>query len=221
VGGWSQICMNNLRLMRIIVKASVSKKGLFTAVAANISAAMLAHAGSYVSPPVDLNTFKNQCATLTSWQALAKNRVTGAATQRDQALAVVAASLELLRAFVEQLCNASPEQAGTLAQGAGMYISSSPPRAKVPLRAKQGTQSGTVVLIASAAILAIGKGGYCFNWQSSIDGGKTWVSWPTTPTTKTTVTGLPALTEVLFRVSCTQRKTGQGPWTAPVPFIVH
>jgi hypothetical protein len=213
--------MSNLALIRIIVKASVNKKALFAAVAANISAALLAHAGSYTNPPVDFNTFKNQCDTLTSWQAQARNRVTGAATQRDQALAVVATSLEQLRAFIEHLCNASPEQAGTLAQGAGMYISTRAPRAKVPLRAKQGTLPGTVILMASAALLATGRGGRCFNWQSSIDGGKTWVSWPSTPNAKVTLTGLPTLTEVLFRACCTQKKTGQGAWTAPVPLIVH
>jgi hypothetical protein len=213
--------MSNLRLIRVITKASVNKKALFAAVAANISAALLAHAGSYANHPVDFNTFKTQCATLTSWQTQARQRVPGAAAQRDAALTVVATSLEQLRAFIEQLCNASPEQAGTLAQGAAMYISTLPPRAKVPLRAKQGTLPGTAILIASVALLATGKGGRCFSWQSSIDGGKTWVSWPSTPTATTTITGLPTATEVLFRAYCTQKKTGQGPWTAPVPLIVH
>jgi hypothetical protein len=213
--------MSTLRLMRVVVKVSVAKKALYVATAAAISAAMLAHATSYANAPVDLNAFKAQCATLTAWQAQARERIPGAAAQRDAALAVVAASVELLRAFVEQLCNGSPEQAATLAQGAGMFISSRAPRAKVPLRAKQGGQPGTVILYASVALLVTGKGGRYFSWQSSIDGGKTWVSAPSTPNSSTTLTGLPVLTECLFRACVTLNKTGQGPWTAPVPFLVH
>jgi hypothetical protein len=125
--------------------------------------------------------------------------VPGAAAQRDAALTVVATSLELIRAFVEQLCNASPEQAATLAQQAGMSIPTRAPRAKVPLRARQGDQPGTVILYASVSLLAIGKGGRFFSWESSIDGGKTWASAPSTPDAKTTIAGLPVLTEVLFR----------------------
>ncbi len=55
----------------------------------------------------------------------------------------------------------------------------------------------------------------------SVDGGKTWVSAPSTPKSSTTLTGLPVLTEGLFRACVALNKTGQGPWTAPVPFLVH
>jgi hypothetical protein len=213
--------MGALRLIRVVVKAKVGKKALFVAVAGSVSAALLAHAGSYAGSPVDLNSFKGLVATLTSWQAQARDRVPGAAAQRDAALAVVATSLELIRAFVEQLCNASPESAATLAQQAGMAIATRAPRAKVPLRARQGDQPGTVILYASVSLLATGKGGRFFSWQSSVDGGASWVSAPSTPDAKTTIAGLPVLTEVLFRACVTQKKTGQGPWTAPVPFLVH
>jgi hypothetical protein len=213
--------MNALRFIRVAVKANVHKKTHFVAVAGSVSAAYLAHAGSYAGAPVDPNTFKDQVATMTSWHAQARDRVPGAAAQRDEALTIVATSMELLRAFCEQLCNASPEQAATLAQGMAMYVFARAPRAKGPLRVKQGTQPGTVVLYASASLLATGKGGRYFSWQSSIDGGKSWVSAPSTPKASTNLTGLPVLTEVLFRACVTQNKTGQGPWTAPVPFLVH
>jgi hypothetical protein len=214
--------MKTIRMIHVILKAAVGRKGHYVAVAGSVSAAYLAHAASYTGAPVDPNTFKAQVATLTSWHAQARDRVPGAAAQRDVALTVVATSMELLRAFNEQLGNASPEQAVTLAQGMGMYVSTHAPRAKVPLRAKQGDQPGTVVLYASVALLATGgKGGRFFSWQSSVDGGKSWLSAPSTPKSKTTITGLPVLTEVLFRACVTENKTGQGPWTTPVPFLVH
>jgi hypothetical protein len=213
--------MSAMRMIHVIVKAAVGRKAHYVAVAGSVSAAYLAHAASYPGAPVDPNTFKAQVATLASWQAQARDRVPGAAAQRDAALSVVATSTELLRAFLEQLCNASPEQAATLAQGMAVYISARAPRAKVPLRAKQGDQPGTVILYASVDLLAIGKGARFFSWQSSVDGGKTWVSAQSTPKAKTTITGLPVLTDVLFRACVTENKTGQGPWTAPLPFLVH
>jgi hypothetical protein len=213
--------MSTMRLLRVVTKGQVARKAHYVTVTSSISAAFSAHAGSYTGAPVDANTYKGQVATLTSWQAQARDRVPGAAAQRDAALATVAASTEQLRAFVEGLCNASPEAAATLVQGMGMYLSSRAPRAKVPLRAKQGSQPGTVALYASVALLVIGKGARFWSWQSSVDGGKTWVSAPSTPAAKTTITGLPVLTEVLFRACVTDKKTGQGPWTAPLPFLVH
>jgi hypothetical protein len=208
-------------MLRVVTKGQVAKKAHYVTVATSISAAYIAHAGSYAGAPVDANTYKSQVATLTSWHAQAGDRIPGAAAQRDAALATVATSTEMLRAFVEQLCNASPEAAATLAQGMGMYLSSRAPRAKVPLRAKQGSQPGTVVLFASVALLVIGRGSRFWSWQSSVDGGKSWVSAPSTPDARTTITGLPVLTEVLFRACVTERKTGQGAWTAPLPFLVH
>src|ERR1700760_3155237 len=120
--------MSTLRLVQVIVKAKVGKKAHYVAVAGSVSAAYLAHAGSYPGCPVDPNVFKAQVATLTAWQAQAREPVPGAAAapgaaaQRDLALVVVAASVELIRAFVEALCNASPEQAATLAQGAALHL---------------------------------------------------------------------------------------------------
>ena len=215
------IHMSAVKTIHVVLKATVAKKALFVVLMQAISASMLAHTTLYSAPPVDLNTFKNQVASLVSSQQAAKTRAPGSAALRDEALRVVAGSVELLRAYVEQLCNTSPESAATTAQSASMQISTRAPAAKVPLRAKQGTQPGVVILYASVALLVTGKGGRFFNWQSSVDGGKTWVSAPSTPSFKTTISGLPVLTECLFRVSVTLNTTGQGPWTAPLPFLVH
>ena len=169
--------MSTVHMFHVVLKAQPSKKAFFIAVMQAISAAMQAHAATFVNPPVGLATFKNQVDTLATNQSSARARVPGAAALRDEALRVVAASAELLRAYVEQLCNASPEQAITIAQSAGMQISAQAGAlAKVPLWARQGPQPGVVLLYASVALLFTGKGGRFFNWSSSIDGGKTWVA---------------------------------------------
>jgi hypothetical protein len=47
------------------------------------------------------------------------------------------------------------------------------------------------------------------------------VAVPATPKSRTSIAGLPVLAECSFRVSVTDNQTGQGPWTAPAPFLVH
>ena len=213
--------MSATKRFQIVLRASPGKKALFIAVMQSIAAAMLAHAASFGAPPVDLGTFKNQVDDLAAKHQQARVRVPGAVELRDEALGTVVGSVELLRAFVEMLCNASPEQAATLAQSASMQIASTPVRAKVPLRARQGAQPGVVILQASASLLVTGKGGRYWCWEYSIDGGATWLVAQSTPIAKTTLSGLPVLKECQFRVAVNQSKSGQGPWTAPVPFLVH
>jgi hypothetical protein len=208
-------------LFHIVLKAQPSKPAFFLAVMQAIQAAMAAHASTFVAPPVDLNTFKSQNDALAVQQQAARARVPGAAALRDEALRVVAASAELLRAYVEQLCNASPEQGITIAQSASMHITARAVRPKVPLRARQGAQPGVVILYASVALLVTGKGGRYFNWSYSIDGGTTWIPVTSTPKSKTTISGLPVLKECLFRASVTDNHTGQGPWCPALPFLVH
>jgi hypothetical protein len=213
--------MSAKRMFHIILKAKPGKAAFFLAVMQAIGAAMQAHASIFVTPPVDSSTFNTQVGTLATQQQAVRARVPGATAARDAALRVVAASVELLRAYVEQLCNASPEQGATIAQAAAMQISIVSLRAKVPLRVRQGPNPGVVILYASVALLVTGKGGRFFSWSYSTDGGKTWIAVASTPKAKTTISGLPVLTECLFRVSVTNNVTGQGPWTPPVPFLVQ
>src|ERR1700691_5137213 len=158
-------------MFHIILRAQPKKAAFFLAVMQAIQAAMAAHAGTFVGSPVDPGVFKSQIDALASLQQEARGLVPGAVALRDEALRVVAGSAELLRAFVEQLCNSSPESGVTIAQSAAMQIYIAPVRAKVPLRARQGGQPGVVILYASASLLATGRGGRFFNWAYSIDGG--------------------------------------------------
>jgi len=58
-----------------------------------------------------------------------------------------------------------------------------------------------------------------FNWQSSAEGGKTWISAPSTPLATTTLEGLTPLTTYAFRVSVTVSKTA-GEWSQAVSILV-
>ena len=58
-----------------------------------------------------------------------------------------------------------------------------------------------------------------YDWQSSIDGGKTWVDLPQTLQSKTTVTGQASMTTVQFRYRATV-KLGEGAWSQPISILV-
>ncbi len=60
-----------------------------------------------------------------------------------------------------------------------------------------------------------------FNWQSTGDGGKTFVTLPSTPKSKTTVANLPPLTTYGFRVCVTNSDGVMGEWSQIVSFLVH
>ena len=81
--------------------------------------------------------------------------------------------------------------------------------------AVQGAVNGTAKLVtASAGPRA------SYEWQYSVDGGKTWVAALATLQAKTTVTGLTSGTTVEFRYLAVTR-TGQGDWSAPVSLLVR
>jgi len=79
---------------------------------------------------------------------------------------------------------------------------------------KLGTAPGSVKVVAPAAARRAS-----YDWQYSIDGGKTWVDLLHTLQSKTTVTGLPTMTTVQFRYFATV-KAGPGPWSQPISIFV-
>jgi hypothetical protein len=78
-----------------------------------------------------------------------------------------------------------------------------------------------VILIANAGVLTAGlKGGYFFNWDSTLD-GKTFTVLPSTPKSKTSVANLTPLTTYGFRVSVTDSTGTPGQWSQIIYFLVH
>jgi hypothetical protein len=59
-----------------------------------------------------------------------------------------------------------------------------------------------------------------YEWQYSVDGGKTWVAAPATLQAKTSVAGLAAGTTVQFRYLAVT-KAGQGDWSPAVSLLVQ
>jgi hypothetical protein len=215
--------MSTVRKARVVLKANKKKPAFFLAICQAILAGITAHQNLFQNLPITLAILQAQIKALDDYQQQARRRIPGAAAQRNTALDTVDVSIQALVKYVQGLVTASPEQAETLAQAAGMKLAAVPNRSKPVLAAKQKDgQSGVVYLVANVSAL-IGNGkkrGQSFlSWQFSLD-GKVWTSVPSTPYGKTTITGLTALTTYLFRVSFTD-KNGEGAWSQALSFLVH
>jgi hypothetical protein len=74
---------------------------------------------------------------------------------------------------------------------------------------------GTAKLVAPSAGHRVS-----YEWEYSVDGGKTWTLATPTMKTRTTVSGLPSTTVVLFRYRAVTT-TGTSDWSAPVSMTVQ
>jgi hypothetical protein len=176
--------------------------------------AMAANTATIPSPNPTLAILAAHLADLSTKEAAAKLRATGAVGDRDAAKKVVATDLGNERAYVESLVNNNPENAATIAGDAGMELRKVPVRSKTDLAAKPGKVSGTVQVVAKAT-----KGAKANEWQYSVDGGKTWVDLPITTKATTSVPNLTVGTTVAFR----QRVltvAGLANWSQPVSTTV-
>jgi hypothetical protein len=214
--------MKTIQRIRIAMNLETEKVPALLPQATSIYNAFEANQTLFPSLPVSLATLLGQIHDLQTAEQATKTGTKGTVPVRDAKRAVLVTSLESLRMYAQSLCDANPEQAATIATAASMAVAKSPQHVKPVLQAKQGLQSGTVLLIANATLL-IGRGvrkRAIFNWEMSADGGKTWTPLPSTPLASTTVTGLTPLTTYAFRVSVTVSKT-VGEWSQAVTLLVR
>ncbi len=107
-------------------------------------------------------------------------------------------------------------------ESAGLVVATVTRRIKPILAAKQGPQSGSVVLEANATALgAAGQKKSFFNWQATSNGGQTWIVLPSTPKCRTSVANLTPLATYGFRVAVTSSSGIMGEWSPIVSFLVH
>ncbi len=147
--------------------------------------------------------------------AAVTTRAKGTVATRNEKRAALVAMLELLRAYVQSIADATPENAPSIIESAGLALRKAVVRAPRVFAAKEATVSGSVKLIAPAA-------GHraAYLWQYSTDAGKTWLDVSPTLQAKTTVTGLPSGTTVQFRFRSVI-KGGASDWSAPLALLVH
>ena len=134
---------------------------------------------------------------------------------RNDKRAALVVLLQQLRGYVQNVADATPENGAAIIESSGLAVRKTITRGKQQFSAKQGTLSGSAVVTAASA-----GPRSSYEWQYSVDGGKTWVDAPSTTQGKTTVHGLPTATAVQFRYLAVTPKGGQGDWSAPVTLVV-
>jgi hypothetical protein len=177
--------------------------------------AMAANAATFPTPDPPLTVFQAGIDDLTSTEVAVKRVGVGGATRRNTSQRALSANLKRERAYVQGVAAADPENAALIAARAGMSLWSVPSRNKPILVAKTGRVSGILNVITTAI-----KGATGYQWQHSLDGGKTWIDMPATTKAQTTLANLTPKATVWFRVRALVRKTGFTDWSQSVSAVV-
>jgi hypothetical protein len=127
--------------------------------------------------------------------------------------------------YIQSVADANRPRAKEILLNGGLVIAGSTSYTKPPLTLKPGKQAGMVACNANVGMLigaaaARPNESRYFNWQSTIDSGKTIVTAPSTPRGKTILSGLPTMTEIGVRVSMTTTETTTA-WTPWVTIVLH
>jgi hypothetical protein len=146
---------------------------------------------------------------------VAQGRAKGAVSAREQKQVAVENDLLGLQAYAEGIALQHPEQSVAIIESGGMSPRQFLRRPKPPLSAHMGVAPDEVILTAKAA-----RRGSAYEWQYSLDGGRTWIAAGTTTVSSTRIAGFTPGAACLFRFRTTLgRETGG--WSQPLAFIVH
>jgi len=170
---------------------------------------------TFPTPNPPLTALSGAVSDLQLAETAALTRATGTVATRNEKRAALLTLLEVLRAYVQSVADASPENAISIIESAGLAIRNTTVHAPRVFAAKVGAVSGSVKLTAPVA-------GHraAYLWQFSTDAGKTWIDAAPTLQSKATLTGLPAATTVQFRYRAVI-KGGAADWSAPISLLVH
>lgn len=170
---------------------------------------------SFPAPVPPLPTVTGLITKLAQTEQATATRTKGTIPARNAARLALVQALGALKAYVQTVADgAQPEDAATLIASAGMTSKKAPARSKPAFAAKAGQTSGSVKL----AVKSAGHRAF-YEWQYSVDGGKTWVDAAPSVQARTTVSGLPVGSTVQFRFRAIV-KGGPEDWSQPVGVLV-
>jgi len=181
-----------------------------------VQAILAAMAGNphFPSPNPPLATVTASISALESAQAVTKTRAAGSVAVRNAARTQLVDQVHLLLGYAQQVADGTPEQAAAIITSAGLRARTRTAPTKPPFAVTFGSVSGSARLVAKAAGARA-----AYDWEYSVDGGKTWTGVPTTLQAKTVVTGLPVATTVMFRFRAVI-KGGAADWSQPISLVV-
>ncbi|HEY3818046.1 MAG TPA: hypothetical protein VGL81_12790 [Polyangiaceae bacterium] len=196
----------------VVFKLPTSAPALIKVAQATISA--LTGNAHFPNPNPPLATLNTDVSALNAAETVTQTRAKGTVASRNAARTQLLSDLHTLKGHVQQVADANPDQAETIITSAGMTVRKARASAKVTFSVRQGPLSGSVKLSAKAVALRAS-----YEWESSLDGGKTWTAAPPTLQAKTSISGLPVATSVQFRYRAVT-KTGAADWSQPTSLVV-
>lgn len=143
-----------------------------------------------------------------------KSGTRGMADARDQKKRAVEVDVDHVLALVQQVIEKSPEQATELVAQAGLHLAKPTTHGPQALEARPGKVSGEVSYLVPSA------GGGAYEFQCSVDGGKTYPQYIVSDLAHVTFTGLPVGTTVWLRYRHTHHGI-TGDWSQPISFVVR
>jgi len=179
----------------------------------------------YTSPNPPLPAFLTLIQNLGTAHQAVLNRAVGAAANRDVQRDLLYTGMESEKTVVQGLADANRARAVQLILDAGLLVAKPTSHVKALLTLRLGTPVGALICEANVKLLVAmlnkPNQGRFFNWQSTLDGGKTFQDAPSTPVGKTILHGFAPLTTVGVRVSMTSAKEGTTPWSDVVTILVR
>jgi hypothetical protein len=168
----------------------------------------------FANPSPTLAAITTDLDDLQIAEAAAISRVKGAVAARNEKRKALVASLQQLRAYIQSVADADEGNGPAIIESAGLAVRKRTTRKARVFAAKPGLTTGVVKVVAASA-------GHraSYEWQYSIDGGKTWILAPVTLQAKTTIAGLTPGAVVQFRYRAVT-KAGEPDWSATVSLAV-
>jgi hypothetical protein len=169
---------------------------------------------TFPTPTPSLASVLAAITDLQTAETAALGRTRGAVITRNEKKTVLVALLQQLKGYVQSMADANVENGASIIASAGLAVRKTPVHTPRVFAGKPGAVSGTAQLVAASA----GRRA-SYEWEYSLDGGKTWVLTPVTLQAKTTVLGLTPATMVQFRYRPVT-KTGEGDWSQTISLLV-
>lgn len=169
---------------------------------------------SFANPVPALSVVTAAIDDLRAAETAALARTKGAAAARNEKRTALVVQLQQLRSYVQTTADADATNGTSIIQSAGVAVRKTATRQARAFAAKPGAVSGVAKVVAVSAARRAS-----YEWQYSIDGGKTWIAAPATLQAKTKIAGLAQGATVQFKYRAVT-KTGEGDWSQAVSLMV-
>ena len=181
---------------------------------------MSAHADIFSGATPTMTVFDTQTNAFEAADHAVRTKAVIGTEARENAREALWMFLHSLMSYVQLTANADPANAVTIIKSAGFEIGKTSSRTNPAVKTILQDGTGEAVIVASPTALGVAGRQVTYNFETSIDGGHTWVAHPGTSKGTITILGLPMLAHILARVSVSVRGKSSVP-TDPIGFVLR